>query len=329
MIRIWEALMQGSGKQQGWRRWSLVATGMALVCAAVVAVQAQGPITLFVSATDASGAVVTDLKPEEFSYKESGNAGKVVSMEKFSLPVKLTIAVDNGRDSDLAMGHYRTGLTGLVKELPPDIEITIVSMSPQPRTVVKPTLNREEVLKGINRFAAETDAARFTDALVEFGRRIEKEIKDSSTKQLTYQPILLMVSTTAAESPSYQMPEIEKAMGAIANAKSRVMVAMTTTKVGSTEAVEDMNSGRQALIAIPLTKATRGRYEALAQSSRLATLLPEFGKNIADAHKRQVAQYKVTIERPAGATGQPQDLDVRLTRNGLNGALSGDGRFFP
>jgi hypothetical protein len=282
-----------------------------------------------VSAIDSTGAAVSDLKPEEFSYKESGSAGKIVSMEKFSLPVKLTIAVDNGPGTDLALGHYRAGLTGLVKELPQDVEVTLITMAPQPRMVVKPTLNREEVVRGITRFAAETEAARFTDTLVEYGKRIDKERADSKGAPLTYSPILLMVATTQAENWSYQMPETEKAMAAIANAKARVMVAMTTTKVGSTEAIEDMNSGRQALIAIPLTKATRGRYEALAQSSRLATLLPEYGKNVADTHKRQVAQVKVTIERPAGATGQPQDLDVRLLRNGLNGAVSGDGRFFP
>jgi hypothetical protein len=321
--------MQASGKQQGWRTWSRVAAGMALACAAVVAVQAQGPLTLYVSAVDANGAVVTDLKPEDFSYKESGNAGKVVSMDKFSLPVKLTIAVDNGPGTDLAMSHYRSGLTGLVKELPPEIEVTLITMAPQPRMVVKPTLNREEVLRGITRFANESEPARFTDTLVEYAKRIDKERADSKGAALTYLPILVVVQTTQAESTSYQMGDTEKAMGTIANSKARVMMAMTTTKVGSSEAIEDMNSGRQALIAIPLTKATRGRYEALAQSSRLATLLPEFGKNIADTHKRQATQFKVTIERPAGATGQPQDLDVRLTRNGLNGAVSTDGRFFP
>src|SRR6188768_74731 len=321
--------MQGSVRQQGWRTWWRVAAVMVFACTAIVAVYAQGPITLYVSAIDSSGAAVSDLKPEEFSYKESGTAGKIVSMEKFSLPVKLTIAVDNGPGTDQALGHYRTGLTGLVKELPQDVEVTLITMAPQPRMVVKPTLNRDELLKGINRFAPEGEPARFTDALVEFAKRIDKELKDSKGAQLPYSPILLMVSTTAAESTSYQMGETEKAMGTIANSRARVMVAMTTTKVGSSEAVEDMNSGRQALIAIPLTKATRGRYEALAQSSRLATLLPEFGKNIADTHKRQATQFKVTIERPAGATGAPQDIDVRLTRNGLNGAVSTDGRFFP
>jgi hypothetical protein len=296
----------------------------------MVAVHAQGPITLYVSATDASGAPVNDLKPEEFSYKEAGQEGKVVSMEKFSLPLKVTIGIDNGPDTGPALSHYRSGLTELVNTLPPDVEITLITMAPQPRMAVKPTTNREEILRGITRFGPDTGGpARFTDTLVEYAQRLDKEIKDSKDKRLPYSPVLVIVSTSAAEATSYQRDATEKAMATIANSGTRVLVAMTTTAVGNNQAVEDMNSGRQALIAIPLTKATRGRYEGLAQSSRLATLLPEFGKNLAEAHKRQVNQVKVTVQRPAGAGAQLQDLDVRLLRAGLNGAVSGDGRFFP
>ena len=321
--------MQGSVKQQGRRAGWRAAAVVAFAGAAIVAVQAQGPVTLYVSAIDANGATVSDIKPDEFSYKEAGQAGKVTSMEKFSLPMKVTIIVDNSSDSGTALSSYRTGLTDMVAALPADVEVTLITMAPQPRMVVKPTTNREEINRGITRFAPEQERARFTDSLVEYSKRLDKERSDSKEKRLSYSPALVMVSTTAAESTSYQMGDTEKAMGVIANTGTRVMVAMTTTKIGSSEAVEDMNSGRQALIAIPLVKATRGRYEALAQFNRLATLLPEFGKNLAEAHKRQVDQVKVTIERPAGSTGPLKDLDVRLLRAGLNGAVSGDGRFFP
>src|SRR5918993_4634777 len=118
--------------------WSL---GVALAALTAGVVQAQGPITLYVSAVDASGASVDDIKPEEISYKEGGNAGKIVSVEKFSLPVKLTIAVDNGPDSPNALSHYRSGLTELINQLPPDMEVTLITMAPQPRMVVKPTSN--------------------------------------------------------------------------------------------------------------------------------------------------------------------------------------------
>jgi hypothetical protein len=103
---------------------------------------------------------------------------------------------------------------------------------------------------------------------------------------------------------------------------------MTTTRVANADAQDDLNNGRQALIAIPLVKETRGRYEALAQSTRLQTLLPEIGKTIATIHSKQATQFKVMVERPNGATGPLNNLDMRLTRPGLNGSLSGDGRFF-
>jgi hypothetical protein len=237
-------------------------------------IQAQGPIILYVSAIDASGAAVDDIKPEEISYKEGGNAGKIVSVEKFSLPVKLTIAVDNGPDSPTALSHYRRGLTDLINLLPKDIEVTLITMAPQPRMVVRPTTNREEILRGVTRFAPEDQPARFTDTIVEFGQRLEKEAKD---KRLSYAPVLIIVSTTAPESTSYQLPEVAKNITAIAGLGGRVHIAMIVTKVGNTEALADLNSGRQALIGIPRTKQTRGRYVGLGQSSRGACRLPEGG----------------------------------------------------
>src|SRR5688572_27116678 len=145
--------MQGSVRQQGRRAGWGAAAVIAFAGAAMVAVQAQGPVTLFVSATDASGATVSDIKPEEFSYKEAGQAGKITSIEKFSLPMKVTIAVDNSGDSAQALSSYRSGLTEMVNALPADVEVTLITMSPQPRMVVKPTTNREEILRGITRFA--------------------------------------------------------------------------------------------------------------------------------------------------------------------------------
>ena len=252
-----------------------------------------------ISVADGKGQPVAGLERSEIKMSENGIPAEILDVTPYPVPVQLTIAVDNGPASADALSHYRSGLAGLVKALPPGVEVTLLTTSPQPRAVVRASMDQQRVLRAVNEFAPEAEAPRFTDTIVEFSQRMEKDLKDAKEKVLPYSPILLIVSTTAAEASSYQMPAIEKAMGVIANNRARVMIAMTTTKVGSTEAVEDMNSGRQALIGIPLTKGTRGRYEALAQSSRLQTLLPEFGKNIGDTHRRQVAQVKVTIERPA------------------------------
>jgi len=192
--------------------------------------------------------------------------------------------------------------------------------------VVKPTTNRDEILKGITRFAPEEQSARFTDTMVEWAQRLDKDNKE---KKLNYSPFLMIVSTTAAEASSYQIPDIEKAMKNIVLFGGRLFVAMTTTKVADANAADDLNNGRQALIAIPLVKETRGKYEALAQMNRVQTLLPEWGKLIAALHVKQTNQYKLSITRPAGATGGLNNLDMRFNRPGppLNGSASGDGRY--
>jgi hypothetical protein len=318
-----------------WHRRTPLAWATALVLgvgvvAASRGMHAQGnnQFELFIAASDATGAPVTDLKPEEIVMSENGTPGKVLSVEKFSLPVKLTITVDNGPQSREALGVYRSGLTGLVEALPQDMEVTLLTTAPQPQMIVRSTADRKEILRGITRFAPEQDeSARFTDALVEYAERLEKDFKD---KKLNYSPHLIMVSTTAPEVSSVQRDTIEKGLKTLLTRGARVSVAMTTTRPGDSNSVDDLNNGRQALIAIPVVKASRGKYEALAAFSRLGTLLPEWGKELAAIHQRQAVQFRVKFERAPGVTTPlGQGLDIRLTRPGLNGAVSPDGRFLP
>ena len=123
---------------------ALLATTLTLALCEVLSAQAPKTFQFAVSATDAAGAPVTDLKPDD------------------------VVMTENGGDSADALVHYRSGLTGLVEALPPDVEITLITIAPQPRMVVKPTTDRAQVLRGINGFAPEQASPRFTDALVEF-----------------------------------------------------------------------------------------------------------------------------------------------------------------
>ena len=103
------------------------------------------------------------------------------------------------------------------------------------------------------------------------------------------------------------------------------MVTMTSTKANDATAAADLNTNRQAIIAIPAVKATRGRYEAIAISNHLNTLLPEMGREIAALHVKHVNQLRVTVERPNKLTGPLQTLHIELSRPGLTGSVSGDG----
>lgn len=304
------------------RSVALLVTALALC--EVLSAQAPRTFQFAVSASDASGAPVTDLKPEDVVMTENGVRQQVVKVEPLSVPVKLTLAVDNGLDSTDALVHYRAGLTGLVEALPPDVEITLITIAPQPRAVVRPTTDRAQVLRAINGFAPEQAAPRFTDALVEFSQRLQREVKDK--KVPLYVPVMVMLSTTSVQQTSYEPPEVTKAVNFLVSRRARLNMIVMSTRTGQATSPETLNASVQAIIGIPVVKATNGRYESLAVSSRLATLLPEWGKDLAALHQRQSNQVRVTVER--AQAGELQNPRIELARTGLNGQVTIDG-FLP
>ena len=311
------------------RPGSLVRVLLVLLLTASGAVYAQNQVKpnqllVFISATDASGAPLTDLKPDEVAYTESGTPGKVVSLDRHQLPIKLTIAIDNGKDSVTAVPTLKEGLTGMVGALPPDVEVTLITMS-QPQTVVRPTTDRAQITQGITRFGPESGAvAKFSETLVEYAQRLDKDFKD---KKLTYAPVLIVVSTSTPELESVQPDTINKTLNTLQTRGAKVSMIMFTTTPTNTEAVANMKQGRQALIATPIVTASKGKFETLVQFNRLGTLLPEWGKEIAAAHSKQTNQFRAIIDRPGGATGPLSNLGLRITRPGANGSVSPDGRF--
>ena len=274
----------------------------------------------FVSATSADGMPVSDLKTDDVVMAENGERQKVTKVEPFSVPMKLTIAIDNGLESGDAIAQYRTGLTGLIQALPPDVEITIITTAPQPRTVVKPTTNRDEILKGLTQFAPESARPRFSDAIVEFSKRLQNEAKDK--KAAPYLPVMVMVSTAAIETRSYQPDEIQKAVQYLITRKAKVNAIVASTRPGAVQ-LADKDLTQASSVAVPVTKATGGRYEALAVASRLATLLPEWGKDLAALHARQATQFRVTVERTR--SGELQKPTIEIARPGLSGTVTIDG----
>jgi hypothetical protein len=302
---------------------SLATIAAALVACAVALVSAQAPqlFEFAVSAVDAKGAPVTDLRPEDVVMSENGVSQPVVKLEPLAIPMKLTIAVDNGLESGDVLAHYRTGLTGLVEALPPDVEVTLIATAPQPRMVVKSTTDRKQILRGIDDFAPERSGPRFVDALMEYNDRLQREAKDRKVSQ--YLPVLLMVSTASRDKTNYQPKDIEKAIAALAARRARFNAILVSTHAGDVATAAALTASMQGIIAAPAAKATNGRYETVAVPTRLATLLPEWGRDLAELHARQIKQFRVTVERSnAGALQSPR---VELTRPGLTATVTRDG----
>jgi hypothetical protein len=72
--------------------------------------------------------------------------------------------------------------------------------------------------------------------------------------------------------------------------------------------------------------AHRRSYEGIAAASRLATLLPEIGAQVAKSNDKQSHQFRLTLQRPSGASGDLGQIGLSV-RSGLRAAgLSRDGR---
>ncbi len=301
----------------------LAAAALAALLAPAALLLAQNENVAFVIAvTDQDGRPVRDLARDEIVITENGVAADIIRVEPFSIPVALTVAVDNGPLSADALAHYRNGLTGLVRALPVEMEVTLITMSPQPMMVVQPTTDRIRLLRGVNAFAPQEDSPRFTDTLVEFSRRYETALHE--TNRVASVPVLLMVSTSVPEAVSYSSEEVTRAIAFLERRRAMVHVVMLNLRRG-VSAAASINDARQTMIAIPATKVTRGRYEALSNSNRLVTLLPEMGAQIAALHRRQVNQLLVTARRQPGRRGPLQNLQIGLTRKGMTGSVSLDG----
>jgi hypothetical protein len=92
----------------------------------------------------------------------------------------------------------------------------------------------------------------------------------------------------------------------------------------SKTALSPSNEGIQTQVGLAITGAVKGRYEAIAVGSRLATLLPELGALVAKSHQNQSHQFRITIARTS--SGNLGQIAIG-TRSGLSAtAFSMDGR---
>lgn len=288
-----------------------------LLAVHVPAAQAQQNFSFFASVTDQKGAPVTTLKAADFAIREGGVDAKIVKVEPIDWPVKVQILVDNGVGiGNENLQYLRTGVRGLVQALPDGVETTLVSTAPQPRQVVKATTDREMVLQGVDRIVPDGGAGRFSEALMEAVDRIDKDKSKAS-----YFPVIVIIGSTAAEGSQVMDRDFQRLIQRIAQHAVTVHVLMLSSAGQSANAI----SGEvQTEVGTAATKQSGGRYEAIAAPSRIATLLPEIGQQIAASNSRQSHEYRVTYERPAGKSGPVGQIEMAVPA-GLQASLTVDG----
>ncbi len=319
------------------RRMAIVGrrhTGRILALAALVAgasgaarpIEAGGQERqVFLSLVDRAGFPVTDLRPDEIAVTEDGAEREILRLESIDWPMKLTLLVDNGPSSSNALLHLRNGLRGFFETLPAGVETSLLTTAPQPRWIVRPTRDHQKLIDGIPLVAPDSGAPKFLEALAEAAERIERDDSDGFR-------VIVIVGSDGPEGSLLVERDIERMAMRLARSATTLHVVMLGLGGRRTLSTTGAN---QVEVGIQLTRMTGGRYEAIAASVRLATLLPELAEQIAQSHLRQSRQYRITYdastavtpnsERPAGIHDSPQ-ISAATTRPGVNGILTYDGR---
>ncbi len=256
----------------------------------------------FVSVVDpASGTPVTALTPADIVVTEDNAAGRVLEIEPIDWPVKVAILVDNGTGAADRLVPMRSGLTGLIDALPDGVEISLVATAPQPRTVVKPTTDKQKLREGVDRIAPGPEAGRFVDGLIETAQRFEKE-------RGNYFPVIVALGSLSAEGSPVREYEANKMLRTLGERAATVHAVMLAADGRS-----PTGGNYQTQVGLAATKGTGGRYESIAAASRLSTLLPEIGAQVARSHALQSHQFRVTLERPNKKSGAMGVLSIKTT----------------
>jgi hypothetical protein len=274
------------------KRLSMVAAFSLVLAAGSAALLAQKQQQLFIALTAPDGTPVPGLQAGDVGITENDVNCKVLKVEPIDWPTKLQVLVDNGHSNTTPINPLRDGLKALFEQMPEGVEMSLYTTAGTPRAIVKPTTDRQKLLDGIALIAPDSGAGMFFDALSEATERIEKD-------KVPGFPVILMVGSDFGQVRVLDQPYLKM--------QQTMIDKGVTTYVTVTSGTGGTSGGQaQTEIGLNVTKLTGGKYENIAASSRLATLLPELGKLIAASAARQRHQYRITYERPDKPSAQPR-----------------------
>ncbi|HZJ31679.1 MAG TPA: hypothetical protein VFD21_08925 [Vicinamibacterales bacterium] len=269
------------------------------------ALGAQNQITLLASFVErGSNTPVETLTPADVQVTEDGLTATVVKVEPVVRSVKIEVLIDNGAGVGRNIAELRNGVRRLVEALPPNVDTTLVTTSPQPRFLVRATKNRDELLKGVDRLAPDSGTGRFTESLAEAAERANKD-KDTF-------PVIIAAGTTSGDGRVLES-DMQRALDQVGRKPMIVHVLMYSGERSAS------GGGTQVEIGQRAAQMTNGRYEFINTMTRYSALLPELGAEVAKQLSGNSRQFRVTVQRPDGKKGELGKVSVSSTSKTLSG----------
>ena len=275
-----------------------ILTAIALaVCLTATALHAQRQLTLLATVTDPGGGEIATVSPAEVKFSENDTDGKILSVEPVNTVPKVQILVDNGIGTGgESLSDVRNGVRGLLEALPPGIEITLVTTAPQPRFLERATTDREKLLEAVDRLTPDTGAGRFAESLNEATGRIDKDKNGRYT--------IITLGSTSGDTEVRER-DVQQTIQRVSQRGTTVhVVILTSTRRTASGGILQAELGQM------LAANSGGRFEQVNAGSRVATLLPEIGAQVAKTIGGSSRQFRIVVERPNGASGDLGKLSL-------------------
>lgn len=291
---------------------------MTLAAAALFAMpalmaDAQATKTFYLTAIDASGKPVTDLRADEIMVGELAEGGQtpdvrpLVSFRKAPTPASVVLLADTSKSTGgSAMGQrgqvagsglirdVRVAFSAFVKAMSvanPETEMELVEFGQAAVPVTRMTTSVPDLEKGINRlFPKDNQPAVLLEAITDAGRTLQRA-KHPRRAIVAFQ--VLPTEDRSAMQPQQMLTQV-------VNAGASFWIVVYSSGTVSVD--------QRGIVTNALAANTGGRSETIASESALE----QYMTNVANALANQ---YEVQYTRPAGA--KPARLVMNIARQGL------------
>jgi hypothetical protein len=275
----------------------------AVVLTLSVVVSAQKATrTIFIRATDSTGAPAAGLTAADFAVKEGDQTKQITYAGPASGPMRVVLLVDTGENANPFQAQLREALGAFVDTIPAPAEIGIVSMGRRMQVRLAPTADRAKLKDAANHISVDGGGIAFWDSMREVESRFMK-------KDGVRWPMYVMFVTDGNEASANIQPEDVQKMANDMFARATSFHALMVEKVGPTPVTS---------IVATFVKNTGGDLQDVKVPQTLPGKAKDMAQRIAEQIKAADGLYQIEYVGDASYRG---NIDAGVVKAGVRGAI--------
>jgi hypothetical protein len=262
---------------------------------------------VFAEVTRPSGAAEVDLRVEDFEVTEGGEQREIVSAKMARRPARLVLVVDSTDGIRQPIGLVRTALTAFVNAVDPQIEMMLVTVAGTPQIRVRPTLERQEIVKSVANVFGTTGANTMhrviDDLFHRFGQTTDRR------------PLFVVLTTEGFESTQNINPQQITHLTDHFVSRGGTLHAIRLIVPMAAQTFRDGNL-TELPVSLMIGRNTGGAFTNISPNG-LLEVMERLATVINDAYTNSPPVYQIEFAGAPVNGKQPPAPQIRVLREGL------------